>query len=315
MINTPYKDLEKADNHLHPGLQFLVFLCVLIGLLVICNLIAIGLVSALYGLKTVTAITSLDSTAPNVINALWIFQTLGTTLPILATPLFFAYVIVRDPADYLKANARFPWGLLLIVLLVMLMSNPVIEVLSNINSKLKLPSSLAGLQQWMVDSEKSAQKITDTMLKMKGVGSMLFNVLMIGLVPALVEEFMFRGGMQTIFVRWTKNHHVAIWITAILFSAFHLEFFGFLPRLLLGVLFGYFVAWTGSIWPAIWAHFLNNGTAVVVTYLAQHKLINVNPDDQHVFNTVSYVVSAVILFILMVIYRRIAGTKKPVADD
>ena len=105
--------------------------------------------------------------------------------------------------------------------------------------------------------------------------------------------------MQTIFIRWTKNKHAAVWITAILFSAFHMEFFGFLPRLLLGVLFGYFVAWSGSIWPAIWGHFVNNGTIVVITYLSQHKLIGIGPDDQHVFNNVWYIISLVITLFLL----------------
>jgi membrane protease YdiL (CAAX protease family) len=76
------------------------------------------------------------------------------------------------------------------------------------------------------------------------------------------------------------------------------------------VLFGYFVAWSGSIWPAVWAHFLNNGTAVVATYLFQHKIIRVNPDDQHLFSSAAYMFSFVIVLFLLFIYRKTAMEKK-----
>jgi membrane protease YdiL (CAAX protease family) len=316
MINTPAKQLQPTASKIHPGLQFLIFIGVFLGALFICNIIAAGLVIGLYGLKALTAIANLDPSAPHFINALWILQLVGTTLPIFAAPAFFARVIVNDSPDYLKVNFRFHWMLLVLVFLIMFISNPSIELLSNINQKMKLPHFLKGLEDWMKDSENSAQKITDVMLQMKTVWAMLMDVLLIGLVTAIVEEFMFRGALQTIFARWTKNVHAAVWITAILFSAFHMEFYGFLPRLLLGVMFGYFVAWSGSIWPAVWAHFLNNGTDVVVTYLFQHKVIKDNPDDQHIFNYIGYAIGIALLLLFMYIYRKIAFRTKqiPVYD-
>jgi len=305
---------EKPYNQIHPALQFLIFIILFIVVLFAGTMVGAGIVMALYGLKTLMAVGTLSVTAPHFINALWILQLTGTTLPIFATPVFFARVIVRDPKDYIKPGFGFPWMLFPLVLLIMLLSNPTIEVLSNINQKMELPHFLSSVQKWMEDSETSAQKLTDSMLQMKTIGDMMIDVLLIGLLTAIVEEFMFRGVIQTIFTRWTKNTHVAIWITAILFSAFHIEFFGFLPRLMLGVLFGYFVAWSGSIWPAVWAHFLNNGTAVVATYLFQHKIIKINPDDQHLFNAVSYIFSFVILLLLLFIYRKTASEKKQIPE-
>ena len=164
--------------------------------------------------------------------------------------------------------------------------------------------------QWMRDSEDAAEKLTAAFLRMNTVWQMWFNLVFIGLLTAIAEEFMFRGVMQTIFEKWTGNKHAAIWITAILFSAFHMEFFGFLPRLLLGAMFGYFVAWSGSIWPAVFAHFLNNGTAVVVTYLYQNKMIKLNPDDQHVFNPAGYMISIAIILFLFYVYHKAATEKQ-----
>jgi len=274
--------------------------------LIIGNLIGAGIIGALYGLKTFTAITTLNTAAPNFLNALWILQLAGTTLPILATPIFFAYVVAQNPAEYIRSNFTFPWLLLVLIFAMMFISAPLIELLSNINQKMNLPPFL----KWMRDSEDSAQKLTDVMLQMNTVWSMIFNLIFVGLLTAIVEEFMFRGCLQTIFEKWTKNTHAAIWITAILFSAFHMEFFGFLPRLLLGVMFGYFVAWSGSIWTSVWAHFINNGTDVVLTYLSQHKKIGIKPDDQHVFNSKIYILSFIIILFLFWIYRQIALNKK-----
>lgn len=311
MINTPYKQLNQGHNTIHPALQFLIFVALSFGILILGSIIGAGIAAALYGLKTVTDIMQLNLGTANAINALWIIQIMGTTLPIFAAPVFFAYVIVKQPQYYIKPTFRFPWVLIVLVFAVMAVSNPLIEFLSNINQKMVLPQFL----KWMRDSEDNAQKITQAMLQMKTIWDMLLNVLLVGLLTAIAEEFMFRGVIQTILTRWAKNTHAAIWITAILFSAFHVEFFGFLPRLMLGVLFGYFVAWSGSIWPAVWAHFINNGTAVVVTYLWQQKLISMKPDDEHVFNYTAYVFSAVVLAALLFMYRKIVTHKQTLQTD
>lgn len=145
------------------------------------------------------------------------------------------------------------------------------------------------------------------MMQMNTFWQMIFDLLFIGLLTAVVEEILFRGCFQTIFLRWTNNIHAAVWISAILFSAMHLEFYGFLPRMVLGVLFGYFTAWSGSIWPAIWAHFINNGTVVVITYLYQNKMITLNPDENQTFNNTAYLVSFIITLFLLFIYWYISN--------
>ena len=154
MINTPYKQLEKGDNQLHPGVQLLLFIVVFLIVFIVGNLIGIGVITLLYGSDTLSAVGSLKTSVPHFVNALWILQIIGTTFPIFSAPVFFAYVIVRDPGDYIKPNFRFPLGLLFLVLFIMFLSNPVIEVLSNINQKMVLPQWL----KWMKDSEDNAPK-------------------------------------------------------------------------------------------------------------------------------------------------------------
>lgn len=312
MTDTPYTPIPRKP--IPPGYQFLIVIGLLMLALFAGTFIGIIVIGIRYGFDTVTQLVQANLTAPNVSTSLWILQFFGTTAPILATPIIFSYFIVKEPDEYLKTNFHFSWLLIILVFATMMLSNPMIELLGNINAKMVLPKSLQGIQDWMRKSEDDTKKLSDMMMEMHTFWGMIFNLLFIGLLTAIVEEILFRGCLQTIFVKWMKNKHVAIWITAILFSAFHMEFFGFLPRVMLGVLFGYFVAWSGSIWPAIWGHFVNNGTAVVITYLYQHKLINTNPDDQQVFNNIGYIISFVITLLLLLAYRYIAA-KRQIAHD
>ncbi len=308
MVNFQEQRFKPGETSLRPGIQFLIFAGIFIGVLFIGNVIGIGIAAALYSFKEVTEVAQLSLHSPHTAAILWILQTAGTTFPILAAPVFFAAVVVNNVPGYLKVNFRFTWKLVPIVLVIMFISFPAIEFLANLNERMVLPPWL----QWMRDSEDSAQKLMEVMLKMKTIWDVTFDVIFIALVPAIVEEFMFRGVLQTILVRWSKSVDVAVWVTAILFSAFHMEFFGFLPRLLLGVVLGYFVAWSGSIWPAVWGHFINNATDVILTYLYRQKLSNTNPDDQHMFNYAGYAISFVLLVALLVYYRKTAAANQPI---
>ncbi|MDB5142817.1 MAG: family intrarane metalloprotease [Mucilaginibacter sp.] len=310
MTDSPYTPIPR--KLMYPAFQFFTFLGLFLLVYIICNILGVLVVMAIFGTSTLMNIAHLNVSAQNL-NALWTIQFISVTLPIFLSPIIFSYRIVRDPANYLKTNFNFSWLVILVVFLTMLLCLPLLEFLGDINAKMVLPKFLKGLQKWMRESEDSAKKVSDTMMQMKTIWNMLFTLFFIGLLTAIVEELMFRGCLQTILLKWMKNKHVAIWITAILFSAFHMEFFGFLPRLMLGLFFGYFVAWSGSIWPAIWAHFVNNGTVVVITYLFQHKLINLNPDNQQVFNYAGYIISFVITLLLLFAYRYIS-MKRKIAD-
>ncbi len=301
---------DTAYSHISPGLQFLYFLLVTLVAIAVGYLIGGGIITLFYGTSTLTDLSQLNLSNPNTVRALWILQMVSTTIPLLVAPLFFAHFIVKEQGSYLKINKPFPFQLLLIIFFLMFVSLPIIEQLSNINQLLTLPHWLKGVEDWVRDSEKRAEQLTNVILKMNTIWDLIKTLLLVGALTAIVEELMFRGVLQTIFLRWTKNHHAAIWITATLFSAFHMEFFGFLPRLMLGVFFGYFVYWSDSIWPSIWAHFVNNGTAVIATYLYQHKTVKLNPGDTHVFSLPGYIFSIIITVLLLLNYRNIAQPAK-----
>ncbi len=304
--------MKTPVNQMSPGLQFLLFVVIFLGIFVVCNIIGILAVGVIYGFNLVMDIGHLNFSNPQSIPALYLLQIVTTTIPIFLAPVIFGYWVVKAPAAYIKPTIRIPWMLFIVAFFVMLMSSPLIEFLSNINQQMVLPKWLSGLEKWMKESEESARRVTMAILQMQTLWDCIKNIILIGLLTAIAEEFMFRGGIQTIMQKWTKNTHVAIWVTAAIFSAFHMEFYGFLPRLLLGALFGYFVAWSGSIWPAVWGHFLNNGSAVVITYLYQKKLITLSPDETNVFNTPGYLFSLIIIINLLLVYKKIGlGKKQP----
>ncbi|MES2808812.1 MAG: CPBP family intramembrane glutamic endopeptidase [Bacteroidota bacterium] len=294
----------------YPPQNLLLFIVISLATIIVGYLIGGAVVTGLYGKNILEDITMLKLSNPDMPNALWILQLVSTTIPIMAASLIFAFYIAKDPHSYLLPSFNFNWVLIIIVFCVMIISAPLIECLSNINQKLQMPPFLAALQRWMRQTEDQAQRLTTVLLQMNTVGQLIFRVLVVGLLTSIVEEFMFRGCVQTILLKWFKNPHIAIAVTAAMFSAFHMEFFGFLPRMMLGMLFGYFVYYSGSIWTAVWGHFINNGTAVVVSYLFQNKKITVNPDDTHIFNWSIYLFSLIIVLFLLYLYRNIAMGKK-----
>jgi membrane protease YdiL (CAAX protease family) len=303
MIDTPIKQAEEGEVDIHPAAQFFILMGVTFAVLIACYFLSMGIVWVAYGAKTANAMTTMDMAVPNFPQGMWVVQIVGTTIPLLVAALFFAFIIVRSPKEYLKPYFKVSWVFYLLVFVLMFASAPLMEYLANINQKFHLP-------QWMRTDEDLAAKVTGIMLDMKTVWDLIFDVLIIGLLAAVAEEFLFRGCIQAIFTRWTKNTHLAVWVTAILFSAFHMEFFGFLPRLLLGVVFGYVTAWSGSIWPAVWAHFINNTTDVVVTYLTQHKAISSSFEKEQVFSYSAYIFSFIIVLFLLWIYRNVGQTKR-----
>jgi membrane protease YdiL (CAAX protease family) len=108
---------------------------------------------------------------------------------------------------------------------------------------------------------------------------MLLGFLVISLIAGLSEEFFFRKMLQPRIISLTGNHHAGIWITAFIFSAIHLQFFGLIPRMALGALFGYYFCWTGNIWLPVLAHALNNALTLTGLILYRQQLSPVNVED------------------------------------
>lgn len=160
-------------------------------------------------------------------------------------------------------------------IIIVLLSFPLIAWLSLINESIALPTALQSLETWMRGMENEAKEMTIAFLRMDSIAVLLLNLLMVAVLPALGEEMLFRGCIQRIFYRIFKSPHVAIWVAAALFSFIHFQFYGFLPRMIIGALLGYLYYFSGNLWYPIIGHFLNNGIQVVAVYMMPEQLNNV----------------------------------------
>jgi membrane protease YdiL (CAAX protease family) len=217
-------------------------------------------------------------------------------------PALLAGLLIHGKSlEYLSARKSPAIFTTVIIILLMIVSIPVINFLVEFNMKLSLPEWLSGLEERIKEAEMDSEEMMDMFLSATSVCGFLINLLMIAIVPAIGEELLFRGVIQRLFTEWFRNHHASILITAALFSFMHFQFLGFLPRLFLGILFGYLMVWTGSVWTPVWAHFVNNTLAVVFFFLYNKGLIHYDLDTVGSNrDTIIYTAaSTLLLFILM----------------
>lgn len=181
-------------------------------------------------------------------------------------PIGLAYLCSVKPVAFLHFNKKINWIDLLLVVLIMLLVIPFINLVGDLNRQVVLPKIFLGIETWMKTSEEQAAVFTEKLLNVHEIQSLIFNMFLIALIPAMGEELFFRGAVQGVLHR-KFNAKIAIWITAIVFSAIHLQFYGFIPRMLLGAFFGYLLFWSENMWLPILAHFTNNVIAVIFYYL------------------------------------------------
>ena len=192
----------------------------------------------------------------------------------------------------------------LLILVLMVVSTAFVSWVIELNASMVLPEFMSGIEQWMRIQENKMGAATAILLTYDGIGSLFYILIIVAVVPALGEELLFRGILQKIFINWVNNPHVGIWITAILFSAFHMQFFGFFPRLLLGLMFGYVFWWSKSLWLPILGHFINNGSVVVASYFFPEMIddadISFFSDTEYgfVFYIGSFIISAVVFYLI-----------------
>ena len=233
----------------------------------------------------------------------------------LLPPLCMAYLWSKNPLGWLKVKGERSKvkGEVLWAVTLMLVALPAINLLSYWNQQMTLPAFLEPLEQWMKTSEESAKVLTEQFMQATTLGGLIINLLLMAVLPALGEELTFRGVLQCLLTPrittsspYCQTPHIAIWCSALLFSAIHLQFYGFVPRMLMGALFGYMLVWTGSLWIPILMHFTNNAVAVILYFIALRADWDMDKVDAIGTNDTLWlgVVSMVITIIGIYIFRR-----------
>lgn len=198
-----------------------------------------------------------------------IFAIVQDLLVFILPAVVAAFVATRLPASLLTVNVRPRLFSIIMAIIVMLTSLPAMELLIEWNNNLHLPESMSGLEESLRNMEDSASTGISALSGGNTVGDLIMGILIIGILTGIAEELFFRGALQNLFMTMPKvKKHFAIWAAAFIFSFMHFQFFGFVPRLLLGAYFGYLIWWTGSVWVPVIAHAFNNSLVVLLSWIA-----------------------------------------------
>lgn len=226
----------------------------------------------------------------------------------IAPALLLAWLVCVRPWDDLYLTAAPRWTGVVGVVLISLISIPAMNWLTAVNETVTFPEWLSPLENMLRSWEMQALETTDAMLDVTSVGGLIVNILVVGVLTGIGEEMFFRGGVQNFIQRGDRPVKTwkAVWITAFIFSAMHFQFYGFLPRLLLGAYFGYLLVWTRSLWVPVLAHALNNSLAVWGEYT-----VNIGQFTEESFNLGepgsgtewTAIVSVVLLIIIFTVGR------------
>jgi len=194
----------------------------------------------------------------------------------IAPALAVTWLYQENPARWLQLDTSPRGRVWVFAVMLMIVMLPGINLLSHWNQQLELPSFLSGLEAWMKQREEDSAKLLEQFMQTKSLGGLLINLGLMALLPAVGEELTFRGVLLHIITNPStsfsepdrrKRMHLAIWVTAFVFSFVHFQFYGFVPRMLMGALFGYVLWWTGSLWVAMAMHFTNNATVTLLYFI------------------------------------------------
>ena len=234
---------------------------------------------------------------------IFIIQGLASIIGFIVIPLIYLRFIEKKPLHIFFNSISLgsvPVFLLTFIVLAFMFVN---SVFIEWNANFKFPESMAGLENILKSLEEAAKTQTEFLTTFNGFGQFFLAFVVIAVIPAIGEELLFRGFVQNLLKRISGNIHVAIWVAGFLFSAFHMQFYGLVPRMLLGVLFGYLYYWSGSLSTAMVAHFINNGFTIIMMYLYQQNLTSLDVDTEESLPPTFLLILFVLFLGLVYFYR------------
>jgi len=295
--------MGSTSSSRHPFLSLLTLLVWLVVGMAVFTVLGLGVCVLIYGLSI---FTELSGQGTSNINSLKIIQFFSAT----GTFIFPAVMFARqesDPLSYLKLNSPFKLNLLIAAVVIFFVFTPFFEWTIVWNEGMKLPPFLNDLEVWMRNKEDELAVMTKQLLVMKSPIDLIVNLVVIAILAGVSEELFFRGCLQQLLIGWTKNYHLGIWIAAIIFSVIHVQFYGFIPRMLLGALFGYLFYFSKNLLIPMLAHTINNGMAVIGAYQLQLSGQSLDKlDNQMTFPAYAAYLSLIMGVFLLIVYRKLS---------
>lgn len=305
-----------------PFVQFLILIMLILFSLLIVFFTGILIAVPFFGTDIMDILSQAAGLEnPEDIALMKYFQIVSQIGMFVIPPLIFSLLISARPMKYLWLH-RMPGMLTVISTFILIFTIlPGITWMVSINQQLSLPEWLNGIENWMRESEENAARLTEAFLQADTISGLLVNLFMVALLASVGEELLFRGVLLRILKQGFQNVHVAVWVSAFLFSLFHLQFYGFLPRMALGVIFGYLLVWSGSLWLPITAHFINNASAVIIDYsyntgTTETPVENFGDVQNNFLFILSLVISAILMTMIFYLNKenRITSQNNSIAD-
>ena len=249
------------------------------------------------------------SLKPNAFDAILILQGIGTLVSLIILPIIYITLLEhKSLRPFFPVQTNLP-TIILVVALLGIVFPIALSPIMVWNMNVKFPEFLRWFEEWAIEKEELGAKLTEQMTNFSSLNQMLAGIFVIGLLPAIGEELVFRGLIQREIWRASLKIHLAIWLSAGIFSTIHFQFFGFIPRLLLGALFGYLYYWSGNLLIPIFSHFVNNAFIVVMVYLNQIEVTTIDIEGGEAppltFVIASVILSAGLLYYLWNHYTKV----------
>ena len=280
-------------------------------LFILLALIIIGLI---LGTIIGWAYVFITKSNPQDLNALRFMQISSQLFTFVFPPIAYAFLVKKNPVNALGLKkTKTLWILIGIAMIFAIM--PFNSVIAEWNANLTLPESMSKIESLMKQMQEAATEIIEKFVSVDTIGGLILNLFMIAGLAALGEELLFRSIIQTSLIKICKNAHIGILIASAIFSFIHFEFYGFFPRLILGMLLGYMFYFSGSIWISMLMHFLNNGTVVFIYFLNNKGITNIDVDTFGQTSIPVLIVSIIVMIVLFLLSIKYSDKERTSIDD
>ena len=298
-------DLNESLVSDRPPLQsiFYILLVVLIGFLFVGPGVGLGIASLFYEGDLLAAIQH-GTADRSIFLPLMITQGFASLIGLIIGPLMFLWFIegkklspfFRRENDVTKIFAIIP----VLGICFYIAISPITEW----NMNFQFPELLNDFGDWARAQEDKMMEMTKMLTSFDSTTELIIGLIVIAVIPGIGEELVFRGLIQNELHRSSRNIHIAIWASAFLFSAIHMQFFGFIPRLLLGAFFGYLYYWSGNLLIPMVAHFFHNGFTLVMIHLYNQGSSNIDMDSEETAPLYLVALCAGVTFVLLYYFRK-----------
>jgi membrane protease YdiL (CAAX protease family) len=300
-----------------PWLSLISLMLITFGGLIVGQFVAVLLVSQLYEISLFEVLEMITNISdyPDYKFAIYLLQGLSAVFAFILAPWFFLRFVEKKRISILNPNKQIELIPVILALLISVVFMAANFKFAEWNAQMVLPEFLKGVEDWMRLQEEILEEATIFLTTINNPLEFLTAMLVIAVIPAIGEELLFRGLIQNQIHSWTKNAHLAVWITGILFSAIHVQFYGFVPRMLLGVLFGYMYLWSGNLLYPMLAHFANNGFQIILLYLYGNKMTDFNIDTAETVPWAVFLTAAIVSTVLVLYYKQHFAKNAAETDD